>query len=139
MPKRADDQPLTRVSVDWTQRGQLGTHLDIGRRFGENNAFGVRFNGVYRNGDTAVDHQSREFPMLSLGLDFRGERLRLSSDLLYQKESLEGVVRPLLTGPGTTHIPHAPDSKTRFGLRDSYLNGRITPWSTAASTTSPTT
>ncbi|MDV6879828.1 TonB-dependent receptor [Pseudomonas aeruginosa] len=116
------NQPLTRVSVDWTQRGQLGTHLDIGRRFGENNAFGVRFNGVYRNGDTAVDHQSREFPMLSLGLDFRGERLRLSSDLLYQKESLEGVVRPLLTGPGTTHIPHAPDSKTRFGLRDSYLD-----------------
>ncbi|MGU2531061.1 TonB-dependent receptor, partial [Pseudomonas aeruginosa] len=95
---------------------------DIGRRFGENNAFGVRFNGVYRNGDTAVDHQSREFPMLSLGLDFRGERLRLSSDLLYQTESLEGVVRPLLTGPGTTHIPHAPDSKTRFGLRDSYLD-----------------
>lgn len=82
----------------------------------------MRFNGVYRNGDTAVDHQSREFPMLSLGLDFRGERLRLSSDLLYQKESLEGVVRPLLTGPGTTHIPHAPDSKTRFGLRDSYLD-----------------
>ncbi|HEK0294836.1 TPA: TonB-dependent siderophore receptor [Pseudomonas aeruginosa] len=122
VPKRADDQPLTHVSVDWTQRGQLGTHLDIGRRFGENNAFGVRFNGVYRNGDTAVDHQSREFPMLSLGLDFRGERLRLSSDLLYQKESLEGVVRPLLTGPGTTHIPHAPDSKTRFGLRDSYLD-----------------
>ncbi len=65
VPKRADDQPLTRVSVDWTQRGQLGTHLDIGRRFGENNAFGVRFNGVHRNGDTAVDHQSREFPMLS--------------------------------------------------------------------------
>ncbi len=27
--------------------------------------------------------------MLSLGLDFRGERLRLSSDLLYQKESLK--------------------------------------------------
>lgn len=65
VPKRADDQPLTHVSVDWTQRSQLGTHLDIGRRFGENNAFGVRFNGVYRNGDTAVDHQSREFPMLS--------------------------------------------------------------------------
>ncbi|MDI7027736.1 hypothetical protein QMO31_32315, partial [Pseudomonas aeruginosa] len=39
-PRRPAPQPLTRVSVDWTQRGQLGTHLDIGRRFGENNAFG---------------------------------------------------------------------------------------------------
>ncbi len=139
MPKRADDQPLTRVSVDWTQRGQLGTHLDIGRRFGENNAFGVRFNGVYRNGDTAVDHQSREFPMLSLGLDFRGERLRLSSDLLYQKESLEGVVRPLLTGPGTTHIPTPRTRRHASACAIPTWTRRITPWSTAASTTSPTT
>ncbi len=139
MPKRADDQPLTRVSVDWTQRGQLGTHLDIGRRFGENNAFGVRFNGVYRNGDTAVDHQSREFPMLSLGLDFRGERLRLSSDLLYQKESLEGVVRPLLTG---REPPTSPTPRTRRHASACAIptwTRRITPWSTAASTTSPTT
>ncbi len=139
VPKRADDQPLTRVSVDWTQRGQLGTHLDIGRRFGENNAFGVRFNGVYRNGDTAVDHQSREFPMLSLGLDFRGERLRLSSDLLYQKESLEGVVRPLLTGPGTTHIPTPRTRRHASACAIPTWTRRITPWSTAASTTSPTT
>src|SRR5690606_29286567 len=114
VPKRAEDQPLTRVSLDWTDRSQVGTHLDIGRRFGEGNAFGVRFNGVYRNGDTAIDHQSREFPLMSLALDFRGERLRLSSDLLYQKESLEGVVRPVITGTATS-IPHAPDSKTRFG------------------------
>ena len=121
VPKRAEDQPLTRVSLDWTDRSQVGTHLDTGRRFGEGNAFGVRFNGVYRNGDTAIDHQSREFPLMSLALDFRGERLRLSSDLLYQKESLEGVVRPVITGTATS-IPHAPDSKTRFGLRDSYLD-----------------
>ncbi|MCY1272665.1 Ferrichrome receptor FcuA [compost metagenome] len=121
VPKRAADEPLTRVSVDWSEDSQVGTHLDVGRRFGEGNAFGVRFNGVYRDGDTAIANQSREFPLAALALDFRGERLRLSSDLLYQKESFEGVVRPVLPG-NATRIPDAPDSRTRFGLRDSYLD-----------------
>ncbi len=110
-------------------RGDLVDSYTI-RGFSVQNA-DVAFNGLYGllpfwrvpiEFAERVEVLKREFPMLSLGLDFRGERLRLSSDLLYQKESLEGVVRPLLTGPGTTHIPHAPDSKTRFGLRDSYLD-----------------
>ncbi|WP_276583692.1 TonB-dependent receptor [Pseudomonas sp. RIT-PI-AD] len=121
VPKRAADDPLTRVSVDWSQRTQFGTHLDVGRRFGADKAFGVRFNGVYRNGDTALEHQSREFPLASLALDFRSDRLRLSTDLLYQKESLEGVVRPVLVG-SATRLPSAPDSARRFSLRDSYLD-----------------
>ena len=137
VPKRADDQPLTRVSVDWTQRGQLGTHLDIGRRFGENNAFGVRFNGVYRNGDTAVDHQSREFPMLpGPGLPWRAPA-PVQRPAVPEGKPEGGA--PAADRPGNHHYPHAPDSKTRFGLRDSYLDQEDYPWSTAASTTSPTT
>ncbi|WP_187670700.1 TonB-dependent siderophore receptor [Zestomonas carbonaria] len=121
VPKRAADEPLSRVTLDWSEDSQVGAHVDVGRRFGEDNAFGVRFNGVYRDGDTALANQSREFPMMALALDFRGERLRLSADLLYQKESFEGVARPVL--PGTaTRMPDAPDSSTRFGMRDSYLD-----------------
>ena len=55
--------------------------VDIGRRFGEGDQFGVRFNGVKQAGDTAWDHQSVDRQMAVLGLDFRGERLRLSADL----------------------------------------------------------
>lgn len=121
VPKRAADRPLTRLSLDYTSDSQVGGHLDVGRRFGEENRFGVRFNGVYRNGDTAVDHQEREFPLASLGLDFRGERLRLSADFLYQKESLNGVSRPVMIGQAT-RVPHAPDSDKLFGQRNSYLD-----------------
>jgi hypothetical protein len=34
---------------------QLGGHVDVGRRFGENKEFGVRINGMYRDGDAAVN------------------------------------------------------------------------------------
>lgn len=48
VPKRAGSEPLTRLSFDYSSDSQLGTHLDVGRRFGEEKRFGVRFNGVYR-------------------------------------------------------------------------------------------
>ena len=41
--------------------------------------FGVRFNGVYRNGSTPVDRQSQEVGAAVMGMDFRGERLRAAS------------------------------------------------------------
>lgn len=41
----------------------------------------MRFNAVKQSGDTTWDHQSVNREMAVLGLDFRGERLRLSTDL----------------------------------------------------------
>jgi len=73
-------------------RAHFGGHIDVGRRYGENNEFGVRYNGSYRNGDLPVDRQSQENKFSSLGLDYRGERVRLSADLIYRN----GVDRPLL-------------------------------------------
>jgi len=51
------------------------THLDFGRRFGVNNELGVRFNGSYRNGNTAYDHNIAEVGVVALGLDYQGERV----------------------------------------------------------------
>jgi len=119
VPKRAGEAPLTRLTMDYSSDAQLGTHLDVGRRFGEENRFGVRFNGVYREGDTALEDQSRESPLASLGLDYRGERLKLSADLLYQKEKLDGLIRPVLLSAGA-QIPDAPDTSKLYGMKNSY-------------------
>lgn len=91
VPKRAGDDPLTQATLDHASNSQFGGHVDIGRRFGDNKEFGVRFNGVYRDGDTPIDHQSRESRLVTLALDYRGERLRLSADLGYQYQNLKGV------------------------------------------------
>src|SRR5690606_35439134 len=58
--KQADDEPLTELTTRYDSRSQLDAHLDVGRRFGAENRFGIRFNGAYRKGDTPVDPISAE-------------------------------------------------------------------------------
>ncbi|NJJ59218.1 MULTISPECIES: TonB-dependent receptor [unclassified Pseudomonas] len=81
VPKRATDKDITSFTGTWASDSQAGGAVDVGRRFGEDNKFGLRFNGVKQSGDTEWDHQSVDREMAVLGLDFRGERLRLSTDI----------------------------------------------------------
>ncbi|MBO3274251.1 TonB-dependent receptor [Pseudomonas schmalbachii] len=113
VPKRAGAQPLTQFTPSYASDSQVGGHLDIGRRFGAEQEFGVRFNGVYRDGDTATDHQSRESQLLALGLDYSGESLRLSSDLGYQKQDLEGITDFTSLAAGVP-VPDAPDAGDNY-------------------------
>ncbi|MDU4962496.1 MAG: TonB-dependent siderophore receptor [Sporomusaceae bacterium] len=112
VPKRAGDEPLTRFTTDYTSGSQLGGHIDIGRRFGSRQQFGIRFNGVYRDGKTGVEDASRERKLGALGLDYRGDRYRLSLDAYSGRDRFENgtaSVYQLLT-PGLK----APDSKTNL-------------------------
>ena len=110
VPKRAADTDLTRLTAEYVGTSQFGGQLDVGRRFGPNGEFGVRFNGSYRGGDTPLDNQSREARVGALALDYRGERLRASLDLLEQKEEFNAPSRPFLIAAGVP-VPSAPDGR----------------------------
>ena len=69
VPKRAGDDPLTRFTTTYMSDSQFGGHLDIGRRFGENKEFGVRFS-VYRDGEGPIKSKKTTH-LFSLGLDWR--------------------------------------------------------------------
>jgi len=114
IPKRAGVDPLTRVTGSFISDSIFGGHVDIGRRFGTNKEFGVRFNGAYRDGNTALDLQKLEETLGALGLDYQGERFRVSADLMYQQQNIDRVTRQFSTGPGLTNIPHAPDASTNY-------------------------
>ncbi|SNR79979.1 iron complex outermembrane recepter protein [Methylobacillus rhizosphaerae] len=114
VPKRAADQPLTRFTASYMSDSIYGGHADLGRRFGENNEFGIRLNGAYRKGDMRIDRQDVEETVGSLALDYRGERLRLSADIMYQQENLGVVVRQFSVGNTLTKMPSAPDNKLNY-------------------------
>ncbi|ASK21948.1 MULTISPECIES: TonB-dependent receptor [unclassified Halomonas] len=123
VPKRADDEPLTRFTTTYMSDAQLGGHLDVGRRLGDNQQFGVRFNGVYRDGEGAVDNQKPRVQMGALGLDWRGEQARLSADLYSADDHIDGPVRGINLAPGLA-VPTPPDSDTLINPDWAFANTR---------------
>lgn len=111
VPKRPLDEDLTRFTGTYASDSQVGGHLDLSRRFGSENQFGVRFNGNLQGGDTAIDDQHRDLGIGAIALDYRGERLRLNLDYISQKESWEGASRPFTIAPGVD-VPSAPNGRT---------------------------
>lgn len=116
-PKRAADMPLRRVSVDISDNGRLGEHFDIGQRFGEDDQFGARVNVGQRYGNTGVDHESQKEQVFTAGLDYRSDRLRLSVDLGYEKEDIDGGRNSVFLGSGVSKAPKAPSSTTNANAK----------------------
>ncbi len=114
VPKRAPEERLARFTPSYGSRGNLGGHVDYGQRFGTEKQFGVRFNGVYRDGESAVKDTFDQRKLAVLGLDYRGDRLRLSADLGWQKLYLQGVTPNVAFNPGVPVLP-APDANRNPG------------------------
>ncbi|HBD37428.1 MAG TPA: TonB-dependent siderophore receptor, partial [Cupriavidus sp.] len=95
VPKRAGDADVTEAAADYGSLSQFGANIDVGRRLGGDRAFGIRFNGGYRGGDTALDNQHRDAGSGALAFDYRGSQLRASLDVIAQYERISAPFRLL--------------------------------------------
>ncbi|MBO0497085.1 TonB-dependent receptor [Pseudomonas sp. Marseille-Q1929] len=111
VPKRSLDEDLTRYTASYAQDSHVGNRIDISRRFGDERRFGLRLNGGVQQGNTVIDDQSREVGIGALSLDYQGERLRTSLDLISQEEEFDAASRPFLIAPGVA-IPGAANGRT---------------------------
>jgi iron complex outermembrane receptor protein len=110
--KRATDTPLTRVTATYMSDAQFGVHLDMGRRFGEENQWGVRVNTVTRGGEGNIEGGEQNLNLGSLALDYHSRRLRWSLDAwAAQGETKE--MRPQTRFTGTS-VPAPPDGSLNF-------------------------
>lgn len=123
VPKRAGDQALLRVSANFASDAQFGTHVDMGRRLGADKQFGIRFNGAYRDGDGAVEKQSKKVQLGALALDWRGERARLSADLYSADDRVDGPARGVGLAPGVA-IPRPPRADTLINPDWAYVDSQ---------------
>jgi len=112
LPKRAGEVPLTRLSTRYMSDTQWGVHTDLGRRFGEDGQFGVRFNGAYRDGEAAIKKQKKEMQLGSVALDWRGERTRVFVDAYHTEDRIDGHSRGVSLAAGLTSVPRPPKADT---------------------------
>jgi iron complex outermembrane receptor protein len=112
LPNRAPNDPLSQINLGWTQGGQKSASFDVARRFGDDQATGLRVVGVRREGDTLVDRENNRLDAFLTGFDWRSGKARFSADLGYQNHRLRGP-RPSVTLSEATvgRVPSAPDNR----------------------------
>ena len=59
VPKRATDTPISEFTASYASDSQAGGAVDIGRRFGQDNQFGLRLNAVKQAGDHYLGQAER--------------------------------------------------------------------------------
>ncbi|EEF26570.1 conserved hypothetical protein, partial [Ricinus communis] len=113
LPKRAPNEPLSVVNAGWSSGNQQLISADVARRFGPDDRAGVRLNVSKRDGGTAVNKEHADVDLVSLALDWRGEKLRLSGDIGYQDNHLKQT-RTNVTLDAATGVPRAPKSDSNW-------------------------
>jgi len=119
VPKRAGVDPLTRLTTRYYSDSVFGIHGDVGRRFGENKEFGIRVNGAFNDGNTALDLNKKRNEVATIALDYQGEKVRLWADYEYSYIYSRGFLGGTTISPGVA-IPSAPENSNNWGQ----------PWST---------
>lgn len=107
--KRAGSSPLTELTLGYRGAANGTVKVDVGRRFGDDEAWGVRFNGVLRDGEATIEDGNQHLGLGALGMDYRGGRLRWSLDAIYQDYDLDSFRGQIRFAPGIGHVPEAPD------------------------------
>ncbi|OLO03979.1 TonB-dependent receptor [Salinicola socius] len=114
-PKRATDEPITRISTGYQSDSYGETELDVGRRFGNQNEYGIRASINRGRGDTAIDDESRKNTSAVVGLDYRGDRARASLDVGHQKSIIDGGrLNVSLADYTGSSVPSAPDADSNY-------------------------
>ncbi|HSD39748.1 MAG TPA: TonB-dependent siderophore receptor [Rhodocyclaceae bacterium] len=124
VPKRAPNEALTRVTTGVQTGGQAYVAADVARRLADDR-FGVRVNAAHRDGETAVEGESRKLDVASVGADYRDGNLRVSADVGYQDNRMKATQPSVTIAPGLS-IPAAPDATRNLAQPWTYSNERDT-------------
>ncbi|WP_176079980.1 TonB-dependent receptor [Paraburkholderia tropica] len=127
--KRADDEPLTRLTALYQSKSQFGTAVDIGRRFGSEGQFGIRVNGQIKDGQTGIAHGNQLQGDSSVALDYRSKQFRWSLDAYNVSENTDELRSQIGFGTATA-VPAVPSAYnnlypgSKLKLRDTAVMTR---------------
>ncbi len=112
--KRAHEDPISSVTATYLSNSQFGLKGDLGRRFGENQEWGIRANALYADGNTGLSGSNQQQSMGSVGLDYNGGRVRWSLDAYTQHEDTRNFRPQFSIDTALTTMPKAPSGKTNL-------------------------
>ena len=103
--KRALAQPIADLTLTYGTRSYFQAHADLGKRFGDEQRLGLRFNGVYGSGEMGARDETQKRQVGALGLDYLGDRARFSLDVYNSVNQIDNGSPGMFNFLGTTAIP----------------------------------
>lgn len=88
--KKPLETPLTRVTGLYASSGQGGAQLDVSRRFGADQAYGLRVNLSQRDGETAIDDLSERSTVGHVAFNWRNERINVDAQYGFLEARTQG-------------------------------------------------
>ena len=127
--KRATDTPVNRYTQTFSGRGNAGEFIDVGRRFGENNEWGIRVNAEYMEGGLALPGAEKSEKNIFINMDHRGDNSTTNLLAGYFDLRVNGGQRwfSLPNSYSSTVLPDAPDSKNNYDFNGTtkYVHGYL--------------
>lgn len=131
--KRALAQPVADLTMTYASGSYFQGQVDVGQRFGAQKRLGLRFNGVYGDGEMGAKDESQSRRVGALALDYIGDRARFSLDVYDSVNKIDNGSPGMFNFIGTTAIPGvgyllaAPDGDTNLfrGTHGRYDNSGV--------------
>ncbi|MET0331085.1 MAG: TonB-dependent receptor [Dyella sp.] len=113
-PKWATDAPITRLTTDYTSNSMFGGNVDVGRRFGEDNRYGIRVNLGDRGGNSSVQDEYHRSNYQSIAFDIRGDRFRFNANVAHQRQQIDDGRSVVYV---STVVPSPPRASANYSER----------------------
>ena len=127
--KRALNTPINRYTQTFSGRGNAGEFIDVGRRFGENNEWGICVNAEYMEGGLALPGAEKNEKNIFINMDHRGDNNITNLFAGYFDLRVNGGQRwfSLPNSYSSTVLPDAPDSKNNYDFNGTtkYVHGYL--------------
>ncbi|MFT3719669.1 TonB-dependent receptor [Pseudorhodoferax sp.] len=103
--KRALAQPTADLTLTYGTHSYFQAHADVGKRFGAEQRLGLRFNGVYGNGEMGAKDEKQTRRVGALALDYLGDGARFSLDLYSSVNKIDNGSPGMFNFLGNSQIP----------------------------------
>lgn len=115
--KRAGPKPVTNVTFNMNSHGAYGGHVDVARRFGAGDQFGLRLNLAASTEDIGIDNFDGDREFASLAADWSvTEKLLLRFDIEHVHKDVpeQGAIQLPAAVAGVITLPPLPPNTRNF-------------------------
>ncbi|WP_293729735.1 TonB-dependent siderophore receptor [uncultured Phascolarctobacterium sp.] len=118
--KAATSEGNANIKVAYRGGSSMQEAIDVGRRFGENDKYGVRITASNISGDTVLDGENLSQQAFSINLDQKSDNSKTNLLIAYDHTDHKGGTGSISFGNGVTSLPSAPDSSRIYKPDWSY-------------------